>query len=90
MTTVRDTTELPLVMMPLEVVALLRLGETVGKDGTVRHRAMADALRSLDYMNRTGKLCRLPGCGRRYSREAVLEYLNGDRAGGVKKPTIGP
>ena len=90
MTTARHTTELPLVMMPLEVVELLRLDEAVRKDGTIRRRAMADALRTLDYMNRAGKLCRLPGCGRRYSRDAVLEYLNGDRVGGAKKPTIGP
>ena len=84
-TTARHTTELPLVMLPLEVVALLRLDEAVRKDGTIRHRAMADALRSLDYMNRTGALCRLPDCGRRYSRDAVLEYLNGARPGGAKK-----
>ena len=69
MTTARPTTELPLVMMPLEVVELLRLDEAVRKDGTIRRRAMADALRTLDYMNRAGKLCRLPGCGRRYSRD---------------------
>ena len=90
MTTARHTTELPLVLLPLEVVELLRLDETAGKGGTIRHRAMADALRTLDYLHRTGKLCRLPGCGRRYSRDAVLAYLNGARPGGVKKPTIGP
>ena len=74
---------LPLVLMPTEVVALLRLDEMARNDGSIRKRAMADTLRSLDHLHRTGQLCRLPGCSRRYSRDAVLEYLH--RSGAATK-----
>ncbi len=66
----------PLVLLPTEVVALLRLDEEERDDGTVRKRAMPDALRTLDHLQRTGELRRLPGCKRRYSRDAVMRFLD--------------
>ena len=68
--------ELPLVLLPTEVVKVLRLDE-VELDGSIRRRAMPDALRSLEYLHTSGQLKRLPGCRRRYSRDVVLNYLHG-------------
>ena len=71
------------VMLRLEVVRFLRLDEEVGKDGTVRKRPMPNAMRSLDYLARTGRLMPIPGCGKsgRYAKSAVLKYANGESIG---------
>ncbi len=80
------------VMNGPEVVALLRLDEETRKDGSVRKRAMPDALRSLYYLARTGQLMPLPGCGksRRYARSAVLSYLSRTSDEAPKSRSIGP
>lgn len=69
--------QLPLVLLPTEVVKVLRLDEVERSDGSIRRRAMPDALRSLEYLHTSGQVKRLPGCRRRYARDAVLNYLRG-------------
>ena len=83
-------TEQPAVMMPREVVAVLRLTESTRKDGTVKQRALGDALRSLDYLHRTGALRRLPGRERRYSTAAVMRYANGEGPDDATRETVSP
>ena len=68
----------PKVLLPVEVVKLLRLDEVAKKDGTVRKRAMSDALRSLDYLAQKNLLLPLAGNRRRYARVAVMRYLEGE------------
>jgi hypothetical protein len=70
--------DLPAVLLPCEVVRVLRLDEHPQRDGTIRKRALGDALRSLDYLTRKGHLRALAGSqGRRYARVEVERHLAG-------------
>ena len=84
--------ELPDVLMPAEVVDVLRLQEQPQTDGTIRRRALADALRSLGHLVRSGRIRPLPGCGRghRFARAEVLRYLDGAPPDGVENVSVCP
>lgn len=70
---------LPDVLMPIEVVKVLRLDEEMRKDGTIRQRTTADALRSLQHLARKRVLMPLVGAGKasRYAKATVKRYLDG-------------